>query len=259
MPFYATLLGPGRYLARATFTIPDDAQPGIHQLLWAEDDTIPYRVPCPTPANRAPIADAGGPYTAEVGAAVAFDGSASSDPDGDALTYAWDFGDGESGEGIRPTHIYAHPGRYLVTLIVSDGQARSSAVANARGVTTATITTGSLDRTGPTIVGMPDEGCSIWPAIHRFVKVAKVSASDGESGLAPNGLAIVVTSTDVVDITSDVSVDDGVVGLRAERSAEGVGRSYTITATATDRAGNVTRASATCKVPDASSSSTLER
>jgi len=85
------------------------------------------------PANSAPIADAGGPYSGDTGAAIAFDGTASSDPDGDALTYAWDFGDGATAMGAMPEHSYAAPGTYTVNLIVNDGEfdsapASSSAV-----------------------------------------------------------------------------------------------------------------------------------
>ena len=52
-----------------------------------------------------------------------FDGSGSSDPNKDALTYAWDFGDGSRGSGVTATHIYAAAGSYEVTLTVSDGSA----------------------------------------------------------------------------------------------------------------------------------------
>ncbi len=79
------------------------------------------------PANRAPTADPGGPYSGDTGTAIRFDGGASSDPDGDALTYAWDFGDGAAGTGATPEHSYMAAGVYEVSLIVSDGQLESAA------------------------------------------------------------------------------------------------------------------------------------
>ncbi|HSM29142.1 MAG TPA: PKD domain-containing protein [Woeseiaceae bacterium] len=79
------------------------------------------------PANRAPVADPGGPYSGAPGVEVRFDGSASSDPDGDVLTYAWDFGDGSAGTGATPTHSYANPGIYEVSLVVNDGELPSAA------------------------------------------------------------------------------------------------------------------------------------
>src|SRR5262249_6388392 len=42
------------------------------------------------------------------------------------LTYSWDFGDGSTGGGVRPTHAFADNGIYTVTLTVSDGQATST-------------------------------------------------------------------------------------------------------------------------------------
>ena len=48
-----------------------------------------------------------------------FDGTGSSDPDGDALTYDWDFGDGSTGTGATTTHIYTAAGVYNVTLTVT--------------------------------------------------------------------------------------------------------------------------------------------
>lgn len=71
-----------------------------------------------TQANRAPTAAFS--HSCEQ-LACSFDARTSSDPDGDSLTYAWDFGDGATGTGPTPQHGYAAAGTYPVTLTVSDG------------------------------------------------------------------------------------------------------------------------------------------
>jgi hypothetical protein len=75
--------------------------------------------------NQAPVADPGGPYLGAVNTPIPFDGSGSSDPDGDPLTYAWDFGDVSTGDGVSPTHAYTTPGLYDVCLDVNDGYVNS--------------------------------------------------------------------------------------------------------------------------------------
>ena len=72
-------------------------------------------------ANTAPVANPGGPYLGAVNTAIAFDGSASSDADGDPLTYAWTFGDDGTAAGAAPTHSYAAADVYSVCLTVNDG------------------------------------------------------------------------------------------------------------------------------------------
>jgi len=49
-----------------------------------------------------------------------FDATRSTDEDGRILSYEWDFGDGNQGAGVQTRYRYEMPGRYLVTLIVTD-------------------------------------------------------------------------------------------------------------------------------------------
>ena len=49
-----------------------------------------------------------------------FDSTESFDPDGQIVTYDWDFGDGESSTEASPHHIYQQAGEYDITLTVFD-------------------------------------------------------------------------------------------------------------------------------------------
>ncbi|WP_046014110.1 PKD domain-containing protein [Microbacterium sp. SA39] len=61
---------------------------------------------------------------------VAFDGSTSSDPEGPIADYSWDFGDGQTGTGVTPTHVYDAAGTYTVTLTVRDGGSLTSSISH---------------------------------------------------------------------------------------------------------------------------------
>ncbi|NVK88313.1 MAG: S8 family serine peptidase [Gammaproteobacteria bacterium] len=55
-----------------------------------------------------------------IGLSCDFDGSSSSDSDGSITSYAWDFGDGNSANGMIQNHNYTNAGDYTVTLTVTD-------------------------------------------------------------------------------------------------------------------------------------------
>ena len=71
--------------------------------------------------NTPPTAKPAGPYLGPINTTIAFDGSLSSDPDGNALTYAWDFGDSNTVTDTLPSHSYSAAGIYTVCLTVNDG------------------------------------------------------------------------------------------------------------------------------------------
>jgi len=53
---------------------------------------------------------------------VHFDASASADPNGEVVAFAWDFGDGTTGEGQTASHTYAEVGTYTISLTVKDNK-----------------------------------------------------------------------------------------------------------------------------------------
>ncbi len=70
--------------------------------------------------NTPPTANANGPYAGTTGVAVNFSSAGSSDPDGNIVSYAWDFGDSGTSSSANPAHTYAAAGTYTVRLTVTD-------------------------------------------------------------------------------------------------------------------------------------------
>ena len=68
--------------------------------------------------------------------ACSFDATASNDPDGTGVTYAWAFGDGGTATTVAPAHTYPAVASYVVTLTVTD-------TAGATNSKSSTITTGA--------------------------------------------------------------------------------------------------------------------
>lgn len=112
-----------------------------------------------TAANRIPTAVmSASPVSGRAPLAVSFDASASSDPDGDGLSYSWRFGDGTTGSGVSPAKTYTSAGSYLAELTVSDGRGGSATVTQLIAAGNAPVPTitapaaGTLYTAGNTIV-----------------------------------------------------------------------------------------------------------
>ena len=91
-----------------------------------------FRISFAGGSNRQPVATATAtPDSGESPLTVTFDASASFDPDGHPLTFAWDFGDGTRGTGPIVTNQYP-AGSYKASLTVTDSEGGENIVRGIR-------------------------------------------------------------------------------------------------------------------------------
>ncbi|MFB7513482.1 ThuA domain-containing protein [Streptomyces sp. NPDC056144] len=180
------------------------------------DDGI-YRVDY-VAGNRTPLAKiAATPDSGQGPLQVTFSAAGSADPDGDGLTYAWDFGDGATGTGANPTHTYTVNGTYTARLTVSDPAGKAGiasttiTVGNTRPkVTFVTPANGSVVNYGDTLtytvsVTDPEDGavdCS------RVVVTAALGhdSHSHDTGQFTGCTGTITTSASGHDATADTSV-----------------------------------------------------
>ncbi len=93
-----------------------------------------------TPSNTPPQAViATSTAVGEAPFAVSFDGSGSSDQEGQITSYIWSFGDGTTASGATTTHTYSIPGTYSASLTVTDNQRSTDTVSTPIIITQPTV------------------------------------------------------------------------------------------------------------------------
>jgi hypothetical protein len=192
--------------------------------------------------NAAPVANAGANQTIEAtgpSTPVTLNGSASSDPDGDTITYSW-----KEGATVLGTTAIVNTslplGTHTIVLKVTDPYGATSS---------STTTVVIKDTTGPTISGVSASPNSLWPPNHNMIPVTiGYTATDlvDPAGSLTNTLTITCNEPTVAG--DMVVVDSHHVLLRAERLGSGTGRVYTITIHSTDLSGNTSTSTVTVTV-----------
>jgi PKD repeat protein len=163
-----------------------------------------------------PTARPGTSYSGTEGTAIAFDGSASSDPNGDALTYSWNWGDNTTaGTGATPSHTYVQNGNYTVTLTVNDGNGHT-------GTATAPVTvTNANPVVNPLANAAIDEGQSF-----------TLNGSFADKGTADNPWGYTIVWGDAsANTTGSVSTQTAITGSHTYNTPG----TYTVTLTVKDK------------------------
>jgi PKD repeat protein len=164
--------------------------------------------------NQAPTAA----FTSSVNnLGATFDGSGSADPDGTIASYAWDFGDGTTGAGVKPAHTYGAGGTFPVTLTVTDNGGAATSITNPVTVAPAPAGVFASDEFGRTLAagwGTADQG-GAWTVAGSTSNFA-VGAGAGTIKLAAAGAGPTVWLNGVaqadVDTTVDVKLDKAATG-----------------------------------------------
>ncbi|MGH9387269.1 MAG: PKD domain-containing protein [Vicinamibacterales bacterium] len=146
------------------------------------------------PLNRPPTAAAGSDSTVQTGVTVVLDGTGSTDPDGDSLSFAWAFVAQPAGSAAvlvdastaTPSFVPDRPGQFVVQLIVTDTHGAASVADEV------TITAAAPSR-APLILSSP-----ITDAVVGVLYAYDVSASDPDAGdaltfslpIAPAGMTV---------------------------------------------------------------------
>lgn len=164
--------------------------------------------------NVAPAAD----FTVDVtDNAIAVDAAASTDPDGEIVSYGWEFGDGATATGATASHVYGADGTYTVTLTVTDDRGATavttrevSAVAPPAAVV---VASDDFTRSETSGWGVAAVGGEWSPNLRSAFSVAAGAGvvTHGTPGTTRSA-RLGSVSTDDVTVSANVSVDKVITG-----------------------------------------------
>lgn len=201
--------------------------------------------------NSSPLANAGPDQTLECTSCcateVTLDGTGSSDPDGDPLTYQWTW-NGGSATGATPT-ITLPLGTTTIQLVVNDGQVDSEP----------DYVDITIQDTTPPDISVTVDPEQLWPPNHKMVDISATVTVSDVCDENPTWQLLSITSNEPEaspgkknspDIMGhEIGTPDTEFQLRAERLGTGTDRVYTIVYEAADASGNSATAEATVTVP----------
>ncbi len=108
------------------------------------------------PPNQSPTAAlAATPSTGTAPLLVQLSSAGSSDADGAITSYAWNFGNGQTGTGPSPSVVYTTPGVYTITLTVTDNDGATNAKSTSVTVNAANVAPTAVIQATPTSGSAP--------------------------------------------------------------------------------------------------------
>ncbi len=128
-----------------------------------------------TSGNRRPVVNVGAtPTSGLTPLNVSFSSVGTNDPDGNPISYAWQFGDGATSTVANPSHTYVTNGAYDASLVVTDSLGASTAKS-------VRVTVGNQAPTGT--ITSPSSG-SLYEALGSVTVTG--TGTDPETGVLPN-------------------------------------------------------------------------